>query len=449
MSKPRAFWSARATAALMAAVPAMLVMAPTAAHAEFSLGLDIRIGYPPPPMPVYEQPPLPGPDYLWVPGHWAWSDWIDDYYWVDGYWEQPPEPDLLWTPAWWGWDNGAFRFHEGYWGREVGWYGGVDYGYGYHGHGWEGGRWEHGHLAYNRAAVNITNLNVTNVYYQKTTVINNYGPRVSYSGGAGGVQARPTPQEWRATQAPHIAPTPMQQQHVQQAATNPRNVAARVVPNWTPPPVHRVATDGTPVPRAVALAKGNAIAGAPPQFQRQAPGTAPGQFQARPGNFNGPPQPGNAPSGAATPYPRPAYNAAARPATGGQPGYAAPGTPPQPPRPAYNGAARPDTAMQPGTQPGMPPRPTWQNRAAPSYQPAPRPAPPGYGEAPRPAPMPNMVRPPAPQPPPQYHAAPVPNLYHPPAPQPQPQYHAPPPPAPRPAPPPPPPRPKPEHDHQK
>jgi hypothetical protein len=423
MSNTRSFWSARAVAALMAAVPAMTIMAPTAAHAEFSIGLDIRIGYPPPPMPVYEQPPLPAPDYIWVPGHWAWSDWIDDYYWVDGYWEQPPQPGLLWTPAWWGWDNGAFRFHEGYWGREVGWYGGVDYGYGYHGHGWEGGHWEGGHLAYNRAAVNITNVNVTNVYYQKTSVTNNYGPRVSYSGGNGGVQARPTPEELRATQAPHIAPTPQQQQHVQQAATNPRNVASRVVPNWQPPAVHRVATDGTPVPRAVALAKGNATAGAPPQYQHPAPGTAPGQFPARGGTANGlAPQPGNA---AASSMQRPAINAGAR---------TVPATPPQTPRPAYNPAY--NGAAQPNT--GAAPRPAWQNQAAPAYQP-PRPAPtgqpaPGYGQAPRPAPVPNMAHPPAP-PVQQYHPAPPTNMAHPPAP--------------RPAPPPPPPKPKPEHEHQK
>jgi hypothetical protein len=39
-------------------------------------------------------------------------------------------------------------FHEGYWGRSVGYYGGVNYDYGDGGNGYEGGRWEDGHFAY-------------------------------------------------------------------------------------------------------------------------------------------------------------------------------------------------------------------------------------------------------------------------------------------------------------
>jgi len=444
MNTPGKFWSARAVAALMTALPAMAIVAPTAAHAQFSIGLDIRVGYPPPPLPIYEQPPLPGPDYLWVPGHWAWSDWVDDYYWVAGYWDQPPEPELLWTPAWWGWDYGAYRFHDGYWGREVGWYGGVDYGQGYHGHGWEGGRWEHGHLAYNRAVINVTNVNVTNVYYQRTTVINNYGPRTSYNGGTGGVRAQPTAEEMRASRAPHLAPTPMQQQHAQQAAANPRNVAAHVVPNWQPPAVHRVGTDGTPVPRDVALAHGNATAGAPPRFQRQAPVQNPGRGGNAYGNMA--PQPGTGTAGTPSPYQRPAYNAGTRAAPGAQPGYAAPGPQQQYQRPAYKAAPgyrapgapqqyqRPADNPDTGAQPGPAPRPAWQNRVPPSYQQVPRPAPqsqpaPGYGQAPRPAPAPQMFHPPAPAP--QYHPAP------------------PPPPRPAPAPAPAPkPQPRPDREHQ-
>ena len=409
--------SARASAALALALPALVVMMPTAAHAEFSVGLDIRVGYAPPPMPIYDQPPIPGPDYIWVPGHWAWSDWIDDYYWVQGYWEQPPEPELLWTPAWWGWDEGAFRFHPGYWGREVGWYGGIDYGHGYHGHGWEGGRWERGHLAYNRAAVNVSNVRVSNVYYQQTTVVNNYGPRTSYSGGAGGVQARPTREELRATQGPHIAPTPAQQQRVQQAANNPRNVASHITPNWTPPPVHRVGTDGTPIPRSAALANGGATAGAPPQYQRHGNGTGPASGT---GTGNGAPRPTGA--------------------------Y---GAPPQPGAPGSPSAQRPACQNQAAPGSAASPRPTYGNgyatppRQAPmngnGYAPAPTQ---GYNPPPRQAPVnPNGYAPP-PRP------APAPNTYHPPAPQPQPQFHAAPPPAPRPAPAPAPrPQPK-EHDHQ-
>ena len=48
---------------------------------------------------------------------------------------------LLWTPGYWDWDDGLYIWHEGYWGPEVGFYGGVDYGFGYPGVGFYGGYW--------------------------------------------------------------------------------------------------------------------------------------------------------------------------------------------------------------------------------------------------------------------------------------------------------------------
>ena len=394
----------RSAALLALTVPAAAIVAPEAAMADVSFGLSIRIGYPPPPMPVYEQPPLPGPDYIWVPGHWEWSDWIDDYFWVDGYWDQPPEQGLLWTPAWWGWDHGAYLYHGGYWGREVGWYGGIDFGFGYHGHGWEGGYWNGGHLAYNRAAVNVTNvtnINVTNVYYRPVTVVNNNGPRVSYAGGQGGVRAEPTPAELRASQAPHIPPTQQQQQRVQQAAASPTSRATQLAPAWHPPAVHRVGEDGAPIPRAVALTRGGATAGAPPAFQHPAatPGQPTGQ-PPRPG-YGQPMGQGGQPGGQP---PRPGYGQPM--GQGGQPGG-------QPPRPGYG------QPMGQGGQPGgQPPRPA----PPPGYTP-PHPQPmgqPGYGQAPHPAPqvMPQAaprMAPPAPPPP--RPAAPPPRPAQPPHPK--------------------------------
>jgi hypothetical protein len=49
-------------------------------------------------LPVYDQPPIPEPGYIWTPGYWAWDD-DSGYYWVPGTWVLPPEPALLWTPA--------------------------------------------------------------------------------------------------------------------------------------------------------------------------------------------------------------------------------------------------------------------------------------------------------------------------------------------------------------
>ena len=42
---------------------------PSPSFAQFG----VLISIPPPYLPVYEQPVIPGPGYLWTPGYWAWS----------------------------------------------------------------------------------------------------------------------------------------------------------------------------------------------------------------------------------------------------------------------------------------------------------------------------------------------------------------------------------------
>src|SRR5581483_3713350 len=82
----------------------------------------------------------------------------------------------------------------------VGFYGGVNYGFGYTGSGFEGCYWRGGHVVYNRAVTNVTNINVTNVY-NKTVVVNNVS-HVSFNGGAGGLSARATAAQIAATMRP-------------------------------------------------------------------------------------------------------------------------------------------------------------------------------------------------------------------------------------------------------
>ena len=91
-----------------AAIPFAVI--PATAHAQVAIGISVNFA--PPPLPVYDQPPIPGPGFLWVPGYWAWSDDIG-YYWVPGTWVQPPAPELLWTPGYWGFDGGIYAFHAG------------------------------------------------------------------------------------------------------------------------------------------------------------------------------------------------------------------------------------------------------------------------------------------------------------------------------------------------
>ncbi len=100
--------------------------------------VGVSISVAPPVLPVIEQPPCPVEGYLWTPGYWAYSD--VGYYWTPGVWVEPPEVGLLWTPPYWGYSNGVYVFNDGYWGPNVGFYGGIDYGYGYFGSGYYGGR---------------------------------------------------------------------------------------------------------------------------------------------------------------------------------------------------------------------------------------------------------------------------------------------------------------------
>ena len=186
-----------------------------AAHAQ--IAIDVSVDVAPPPLPYYEQPPIPTEGYIWAPGYWAWDQVALDYYWVPGTWVEPPQPNLLWTPAWWGWADGRYGFHPGYWGPEVGFYGGIDYGFGYTGDGYYGGRWDHGVFFYNRTVNNFTNVRITNVYNQ-TVVINNNASRASFNGGNGGIQARPTPQQEAFARERHVEATPLQRQHAEVAS---------------------------------------------------------------------------------------------------------------------------------------------------------------------------------------------------------------------------------------
>ncbi len=198
-------------------IPALLLMlSPELSSAQINVSVSIS----PPELPVYDQPPIPADGYIWTPGYWAWGDDSQDYYWVPGTWVEAPQPDYLWTPGYWAADGEVFLWHTGYWGPQVGFYGGVNYGYGYGGRGYEGGYWQGGHLFYNRAVVNIGSTHITNVYNR--TVINNVNVRrVSFNGGKGGVRAQPTAEETAAARGRHIDATSVQRQHEQTARSNP------------------------------------------------------------------------------------------------------------------------------------------------------------------------------------------------------------------------------------
>src|SRR5215470_5709239 len=101
-----------------------VVLSPTSSFAQ----IGISIGIAPPAIPIYTQPYPPGPGYIWTPGYWGWNS---GYYWVPGAWIFPPRVGFLWTPGYWAYNGGNYFFNQGYWGPTVGFYGGINYGWGY------------------------------------------------------------------------------------------------------------------------------------------------------------------------------------------------------------------------------------------------------------------------------------------------------------------------------
>jgi len=139
---------------------------------------------------------------------------------VPGTWVMAPAVGLLWTPGYWGWAGGAYLWHAGYWGPHVGFYGGINYGFGYTGVGFAGGFWRGGVYNYNRSVTNINTTVIHNTY--NTTVINNHTTvnRTSFNGGTGGTTTRPNAQELAAEREQHTPMTAAQTQHVQEAGKN-------------------------------------------------------------------------------------------------------------------------------------------------------------------------------------------------------------------------------------
>jgi hypothetical protein len=191
----------------------VLVFLSSRAFSQVSISIDVA----PPPLIVEDQPPVPDDGYIWTPGFWAYDQDQGAYYWVSGAWVQPPEVGLYWTPDYWAWDGNDYVYNPGYWGPTVGFYGGVNYGYGYWGNGYGGGHWDSGHFAYNTAANNVSGGRVHNTYADNSAV-RPQSNRVSFNGGKGGIQAQPTSQEQQAAQSNHVQPTAQQQARFQTAA---------------------------------------------------------------------------------------------------------------------------------------------------------------------------------------------------------------------------------------
>jgi len=193
----------------------LALLAPLAARSAVSVSVTIA----PPPLPLYAQPPIPGDGYIWTPGYWAWDPATGDYVWVPGTWVLPPSVGLLWTPGYWAFFDGGYIWHRGYWGPRVGYYGGINYGYGYIGRGYEGGRWDRGHFRYNAAVNNIPSGRVHAMY--RAPVPQRPAHAESFIGGNSHWRAQPTASQRRFEGGQHPGWTQEQQEHEHRAFGTP------------------------------------------------------------------------------------------------------------------------------------------------------------------------------------------------------------------------------------
>ena len=301
-----------------------------------AVAVEVQATEPPPPLPDYEQPPCPEDGYLWTPGYWAFS--TGGYYWIPGTWVAPPAVGLLWTPGYWGFVGGVYRFNAGYWGPHVGFYGGVNYGFGYAGVGFGGGLWVGGHFSYNTAVVRVNTTVIHNTYVNRTvinnTTINNTTINRTSFNGPGGVAAKPTPAERTAMAETHTPATTLQTQHVHEALRNPQ-LAAKA--NGGHPAIAATAKPAAFSGPGVVGAKG-----APPLKPVAPPAHTPPANAARPTDQHEQSRPGE-------PAAHPQTPATHAPATNTNAAHA-------PPAAAHPAAARP-AAAAPKAAPKAPPKP--------------------------------------------------------------------------------------------
>jgi hypothetical protein len=104
--------------ALLAGAPAAVL-----ADSHFDIGVSIAVpppgavvvGNPPPPPAAETIVPAPGPDFVWVTGHWAWKGHWRHWVWARGHWARRPWPGAVWLSGRWAPSAGGWVWLEGRW----------------------------------------------------------------------------------------------------------------------------------------------------------------------------------------------------------------------------------------------------------------------------------------------------------------------------------------------
>ena len=156
------------SAAFIAAFLLVAIPAPT--PPQFSVSVGATIGAPPPPLPVYAQPPLRRRTTSGTPATGAGerSVLLGSGNLVAGASARPVlDAGVLASLA------RRLRLEPSYWGSSVGFYGGVNYGFGYYGTGFVAGVWAGNNFRYNTAVANVNRTVIHNTYVDKTVTNKN------------------------------------------------------------------------------------------------------------------------------------------------------------------------------------------------------------------------------------------------------------------------------------
>lgn len=76
-------------------------------------GLAIVVDVGPPAIHPEVRVLAPGPEFLWVPGYWDWSE--RNWLWVSGSWQRPPHAGARWAAPRYRHRAGRWSYYRGHW----------------------------------------------------------------------------------------------------------------------------------------------------------------------------------------------------------------------------------------------------------------------------------------------------------------------------------------------
>ena len=90
-----------------------LALAVTSACVPESASVGVAVTTPPPAARVEVIGTAPGPEYVWIGGHWGWQG--SEYVWMDGRWDRGPHAKAKWVPGHWKNTKRGWVWTDGHW----------------------------------------------------------------------------------------------------------------------------------------------------------------------------------------------------------------------------------------------------------------------------------------------------------------------------------------------